>query len=53
MHSSRGCTAPEGECIYFSHIPSNRVIAIMYRTLVHVVESIVGVKEVPGSDENQ
>ena len=33
--------APEGECVYFSHIPSKRVITVMFHTLE--VESIVSI----------
>ena len=34
-------STPKGECVHFSHIPSNHVIIIMFHTLV--VESIVGI----------
>ena len=37
----RGMTAHEGECVYFSHISSKRVITVMFHTLE--VESIVSI----------
>ena len=41
MHDSQGCAAPEGECVYFSHILSKHVITVMFHTLE--VESILSI----------
>ena len=32
MHDSRGCAAPKGECVYFSHSPTNHAITVMFYT---------------------
>jgi len=40
-HDSRGRAAPKGECVYFSLIPSKRVITVMFHTME--VESIVSI----------
>jgi len=38
LDSPSGAALPQESCIYFSHIPSNRVLTIMFHTLV--VESM-------------
>ena len=49
-----GCAAPEGECVYFSHILSNHVITVMFHTpVVELIVSIIVNYEVPVCDENQ